>query len=183
VVRRSWLAFGAVVVISIGNVAVGGLEFRSTTGRAISVTLTIAQAPSTGVYAYSAVSILVPRDSIVEFTVLNFDPTTHRVDPRYCNVTGTGDGMMGMGMGLHRMSSQRVGALAAGSVSHTFTMVGGGYDLNVPLPPALSPSQPSIVEFTLRIEGPGMMIWTCEVSGMGSPTGMPGTMMGGFTSQ
>jgi len=183
-----WVVAGVATlafVAGMGFAAYGGLG-RSTGPATTPVVLTIFQDPSTGLYSYSMQSLRAAPGTIAEFTIRNFDPTPHGVDPSFASVRGTIGGAMqvqpGSPSGGNGMGSRSVTSMPWFGVSHTFTILAGGYDLNVPIPPALSPTAPSTVTFSLKVMGPGMVQWTCECPDGGSDGDLPGGMSGSFTS-
>jgi len=145
----------------------------------VRVDLTIRQDPTTGLFAFSPASIHVPAGAMVQVVVTNFDLAHHSVAPVFCNVTGTTGGMMEeMGGGMGSMMGQNLRGLSENSVSHTFTMESGGYDVNVPIPPAAASGSPSVTEFSFQSHGLSEASWSCEST---SGTG-PMPMMGSFES-
>lgn len=171
------------------------------------VRLSIVQT-SSGEYLYNTSSIHVPAHETVRITITNYDPGNHSADWRYCNVSGTIGGMMngsggwstgpwsmngsgGMGMGPWKNTgSGGMGPWAMDGrggpgftpvvVSHTFSVIGHGFGLNVPIPSARSASDPAMVSFTIDSLGPGMVDWTCEAHGMDIANGTVGGMMGSW---
>lgn len=177
---------GLVVLIASATLVVLALESSPTSANE-SVHLTIA-ANSAGVYDYSPSSVQVPAGSLVQFTVVNYDPMNHSASWHWCNVTGTVGGMMqgyggwmgpGMMGGRGMMGgSGALHSLSPSAVSHTFTLVGSGLNVNVPIPAARSPSEPATIVFSVQMPMAGTFTWTCEVLGMGATSAAPGGMQG-----
>jgi hypothetical protein len=148
------------------------------------VEFVIAKDPSTGLYAVSPNSTHVPANSIVNVMVVNYDPVNHTVPVGFCNVTGTLNGtmmwswmhggMMGSGYGPGPGMMRN---LTPAMVSHTFTIGGDGYGVNVPIPVAHSATDPSVVNFSFAVHGAGELPWMCEGA---SSAGTMGPMMGAF---
>ena len=140
------------------------------------VTLSIVRAPGSSTYGFSAATVTVPADTLVHFTIVNFDPSAHGTRAGMTGTMGTwmGREMMDPGNG----SWSNVSGLPTGEISHTFSVIGGGYDLNVLLPPAAAPGEPSIVQFWLPTHGAADLTWMCDADQMGAMMG--GGMSGHF---
>jgi len=181
-VRWSNTTIGLAIAAGVLVVVVGafGMLLATPTPAAtnsVQVDLTIAQDPVTGSYAFSPSVLHVPAGAMIELRITNYDPSIHSVDPVYCNVSGTSNGVMEeMGFGMGSMMGHMMRGLAAGAVSHTFTMMSNGWDLNVPIPPAVSAQTPSITEVSFQTHGPGAASWMCE----GTMNGAASPMMGTF---
>jgi hypothetical protein len=181
--RRTALAIGALVVVA-GALGAATVLVWPPAHPAATVSLTISEDPATGAYVLSPSSVQVPADSTVLFTIRNFDPFVHPVGTVYCNVTGTMDGYMtyglANGMGGMMGGGASVRSMPSNGVSHTFTVSGDGYQLNVPIPPAQSPTEPSVVTFTLATQFPGSTTWRCAAMGI-TGDGDSAWMVGPFT--
>ena len=71
-----------------------------------------------------------------------------------------------------------------GNISQTFTMMTGGYDLNVPIPPAASSQNPSVVVFSFETVGQGVTTWSSMTTMAGNHgIGSTGTVTGFFDTQ
>jgi hypothetical protein len=176
---RARLLVGIAVSVVLGLAGAAVYVVSSAPGARASIALSIVEDPATGTFGYSPEVVQIPRAEQVDITITNWDPMPHSVSGRYMNVSGTmaemmvhmGNGMMG------RLSGPMVGALPPDLVSHTFTMVAGGYDLNIPIPVAPNAGTPSVVSFTLLMDLPGTFSWSC----MAEETSAHGPMVGGLT--
>lgn len=182
--------FNLVAVVSVLAVlAVGALLLvappttpRSATGASASSAptayrnLSIVYDAATGGYDYSTRDLSVPAGVTVVFTITNYDPSTGTLPTAASAVvTGTRDGAL---LGAPGSGAVRVSSIAPGAVSHTFSMSNGFYHLNVPIPPALSVSHPSVVSFSVVFATPGTFDWGCVIL-CGTPmAGMPDQMFG-----
>jgi hypothetical protein len=173
------IAVGAVaLVVAAGTVVV--LTATSAPPVAVHLALTIEFNPTSWYLTFTPTSFQAPANSIIQFTITNYDPTTHGVVPAFCNVTGTVNASMAEVEQLGGSSVKLIlHALAADQVSHTFTMISGGYDLNVPIPAALSSQSPSVVVFSFQTLGSGVSTWTSEAV-VDGPHGSSGTVTGFF---
>ena len=175
---RSTIVVALVVAVAVGGaLLIAPLLQPVGGGSTTKLALVIAWNSSSGSYGYSPSSIQVPAGATVEMTITNFDPVSHSVAPEYCRVNGTLDGMMWYGMGPSMMGSigqHHAGSLPSNSVSHTFTVSGPGFHLNVPIPPAAGSSDPAVVSVTFHAPIAGTLSWTCEAMGPGEPGGMMG---------
>ena len=178
---RSWLVLlSAVAVVLLAAVAMVVLtpapNHPGTTAQKVQVAIV---AGASGEYTFTPPSLHALPEAGLQITSLNDDLQNHSTAWTYCNVTGTMDGMMdsgypgmmGGGMGMTLM-----GSLAANHVSHTFTIVGHGYNVNIPIPPAASNGQPSTTTFLIQMHGTDTLTWTCESETM--PGGLSPGMMG-----
>lgn len=186
--QQRW--FNLVGVVSVLAVlAVGALLLvappttpHSTAGAAASSVptayrnLSIVYNAATGGYDYSTRDLSVPAGVTVVFTITNFDPSTGTLPTAAASmVTGTRDGAT---LGAPGSGAAHVSSIAPGAVSHTFSMSNGFYHLNVPIPPALSAAQPSVVSFSVVFSTPGTFDWGCVIL-CGTPmAGMPDPMFG-----
>lgn len=180
--RRAWVAIltaAVVVVVGVGTY----WAYAATRAPASQQVELVIQRDASGSFAFSPTSIHAAAGSDLEVTVVNYDPTNHSAPWRYCNVSGTMDGMMdgyGGWMGGGMMGGHHMHGLNPSGVSHTFTMVGSGYNVNVPIPPARAANDPSVVTFWVHLGPAGVVGWTCEADGMlmaGVPGGMPMGML------
>ncbi|MGI0133092.1 MAG: hypothetical protein ACREDK_08430 [Thermoplasmata archaeon] len=180
----------AIIALAAGLVLATFLVGNALTPTSTASHLTIEIVKDTsGQYVYSPSSFHAPAGSTLEVTIVNYDPTNHSTSWAYCNVTGTMGDMMGGayggpggggmwggmwgGAGLH--------GLSPGMVSHTFTIHGNGFNVNVPVPAARSASAPAFVNFTMVLHGATTLAWNCEAFGMGPELGPGGGMAGEFT--
>ncbi|HYK93405.1 MAG TPA: hypothetical protein VEY07_05115 [Thermoplasmata archaeon] len=175
-----WWVLGIVVaaIAVAAAVAVAPMFQPVGNGGTQHVAVTIAWNSSSGGYSYYPSSIHVPAGSTVTLTITNFDPVNHTVASQFCRVNGTLDGTMWYGMGPSMMGSigmHRGVSLPVNGVSHTFTMSGAGFHLNVPIPPAVGSSDPAVVTVTFHAPLAGMLSWQCEAMGSAGSHGMMGS--------
>jgi len=135
----------------------GGLNGSPTVYR----NLTISYDPSYGDYVYTPTQLTVPADVVVVFTIVNYDPMAAALpSPSYAVVSGTMNGRMMVSYGTNETS---VGALPPTDVSHTFTMSGPYYQVNIPVPPAAPGGSPARVTFSMVFHFPGAYFpWGCD---------------------
>lgn len=138
--------------------------------------LSIVYNAAAGSYDYATRDLSVPVGVTVVFTITNFDPSTGTVPTSSASrVTGT---LAGATLGSATAGGAHVTAISPGAVSHTFSMSNGFYHLNVPIPPAAGPSQPSVVTFSVVFSTAGTFDWGCVIL-CGTPmSGMPDQMFG-----
>jgi hypothetical protein len=178
--HRMAIALGAVaVVIASGTGLV--LSVTSAPRSSISLTLTIEFNPSDWYVSISPNSFQAAGHSLVQFSIVKYDPTTHLVAANFCNVTGTvGDIMHETLQGTSSTGQATVFWVAPQSISHTFTMESNGYTINVPIPAASPSGAPSVVTFSFETLTTGVSTWASEAS-INGPHGTTGTV-GGFFS-
>jgi len=156
-----------VAVLAVASAGVGAYFLHATpTNQSIQVRLTISQ-DEFGLFIYNETSIRVPSNSLVEFMITNFDTNHHPAASGFANVTGTQSGTMTEAFGWTQegtLAGQSVSGIPPSTLSQTFTMIGNGYDLNVPIPSAVGPGQPSIVSFSIETYGHGETTWVCETA-------------------
>jgi hypothetical protein len=166
------------LVVAAGTVVV--LTATSAPPARVSLDLTIHYDPSTWYVTFSPSTFEAPAHTVIQFTITNYDPTSHDVAVSFCNVSGT----VGLTMGEQMQGSgatMTVGRLSPSDVSETFTMISDGYDLNIPIPPAASAHSPSVIIFSFETLGSGVTTWASEATN-GGPHGASGTMTGFFDS-
>ena len=173
---QSWfnrVALGLTVVVLIGFAAGLGLggAFPGTPGRtaptavtstsATQLYLTIAFNPGTGMDQYFPANFTVPAHQLVMITITNYDNGTNVVPSMASMVAGT----VGNVAYLNGMGPSQDGSftqLSPNGVVHTFSVLQSPYDLNVPIPPSPSLSQPSVVIFSAYFNQTGAFVWFCQ---------------------
>jgi hypothetical protein len=173
------IAVGAVaLVLAAGTIVI--LSATSAHPAPASLALTIEFNPATWYLTFTPSTFQAPANTVIQFTITNYDPTTRDVPTGLCNVTGTvGGSMVEIFPGSGPSSKTTVLGLSPSDVSHTFTMLSDGYSLNIPIPPALASDEPSVVQFSLETVGPGVAMWSMEASVSGPHSGS-GTLTGFF---
>ena len=177
--HRGWPSWGVLAIgLALAFVGLAWFEASSprTPARAEQARLTIALG-SSGAYEYTSPALTVPAHSVLTITIVNYDPLNHTTMARYCNVSGAMDAMMDrMGPGMMGSSGQEYRGLPMGGVSHTFTVTGPGFSVNVPVPAARSATDPSVISFTFQVGDPGSYAWQCESGEMGAMMANAGTL-------
>jgi len=158
------VAVGGVLVLGAGLFWAGGTAPAPAGARVagdptIDRALSIAYNATTQQYDYSSTSLVVPANTYVTVTITNFDPGTAMLAVPWDNhVIGTVGGSEQVASGS---APTTVSALSVADISHTFTMFGAFYNLSVPIPPAVSADQPTVVTFTVEFSTPGIYDWGC----------------------
>jgi hypothetical protein len=131
----------------------------STAGPSTILSLTIAYNPSLGAASFSSSTISLAAHTRVMVTITNYDTSVGSVRVPWDNqVVGTtaGSEMVGYGNGAVAVTS-----LPSNGISHTFTVHDAYYNISIPIPPAQSPSVPSIVTFELTLNWAETTSWAC----------------------
>lgn len=179
------LAVGIALVLGvIGGAALGVLVRAPVAGPATGGTdylfLTIGFDFATGLDRYLPANFTVPTHTLVVVTITNFDNASNPVPSAAGAVRGTVGNVMVM-----RSADQAVGmtmnVVPASQVAHTFTMDGGAYTVNVPVPAAASRATPMIVTFHAYFNVTGAFDWHCQAPCDPSSMNTPGFMRGSVT--
>lgn len=139
----------------------------ATAGPTAYLNLTIGYNPTTGADDFSASNLVVPSHTRVVVTITNQDPVASRLLVPWDNqVIGTYGGNELVSTGN---ASYWVDAVAASNIGHTFTIHDALYNISVPIPPAASLGDPTVVSFTLFLNWQETTNWGCvaECSGPG----------------
>lgn len=165
---RTGIALGIVLVMILSASAIGlvGSAAAQPVGTAVAppriayVNLTISS--SSGMhYVYVPNVASVPVGTTVLFRIANYDP---RVGPLLVPTAGLVTGTIGgKELLIYGHVQAYVGQVPAGMVSHTFTFLGPGVRLNVPIPPAMNPLAPTVVVFSVVFPAPSQLPWTSNV--------------------
>ncbi len=127
----------------------------------------------------SSGNILLPANSLIDVTVINYDNGTATVPSQYADVTGTvNDQVTIVNNTLINSTFQNNGIAIRGAwtttsvndtdIAHTFTVA--GLNLNVPVLPQ------SVEQFSFHTEGQNTYTWQCEASCGSGPAGWAGAM-------
>ncbi len=141
--------------------------------------LTVAFNPGSGHDEYFPANFTVPAHVLVVVTITNYDNATNPVPSADGVVTGTlGDTETILNVSF---PNGLVESTVNGTdISHTFTVATGGYQLNIPVPPAASLSVPTTVTFETYFNITGSFVWhclaPCDMWSMMTPGYMMGTM-------
>ena len=143
------------------------------------VRLVIAFDPTTGDYGFLAPRVSIPVGSVLELTIVNYDPTNHTVAEPYRALYGTVGGIALTEGGSLPLSDWN--SLPPDQIAHTFTFAAGLYSVNVPIPVASGPGHPSTITFTLRALWTVHTSWTCEAEDPSADPTTPDAMSGSFS--
>ena len=130
-----------------------------------------------GNMAYSPTNITVHADALVTIIITNYDTQIHSAPPLAQQVSGTAGGVAYYQFSLNA-HAQSLGQLASSDISHTFSVDYGSTWLNVPVPPAASPTNPSVTTFTTSFSSIGTYTWYCDAMCGSLPMTPPGEMAG-----
>ncbi len=149
-------------------------------GPAAYLNLTLTYNPATGNCAFLPGNVSVPAGQEVQVTITNYDPLTSHLYLGWQNqVVGALGGTMTVQKGLSG-GKTTVSGVDALDIGHTFSILNPVYNLSVPIPPAVSPSSPTIVTFLADFPTSGTYQWgcmcDCNDSSMGTPEAMYGTL-------
>lgn len=104
-------------------------------------------------------TLRVPVDTPIEFTIYNFDTAQVGAPMANAAVAGTFTGPVDLS-GADAPDGPASG-LAPRAVSHTFTSDSGPYLFNVPIPAAVRGGLPALATFTLIFNETGHFTWFC----------------------
>lgn len=139
--------------------------------------LSIAYDPYTGLDQYFPANFSVPVNVPVIITITNYDNGTNLVPAAFDAVQGTVGGTETVTTAA--ASNVPVTSVPADQVAHTFTLITGPYDLNVPIP-AAQDTTPTVVSFTVVFTSTGQFVWhcmaPCDDAAMATPGFMTGTV-------
>ena len=120
----------------------------------------------------------MPANVLVVITVTNYDNGTNTVAPAYAKVSGTIGGTETVTNATG--SSDSVTSVAPDQVAHTFTLIQGPYNLNIPIPAAQG-TTPTTVTFSVMFTTAGQFTWHCMAPCDGHSMSTPGYMTGTVT--
>ncbi len=140
--------------------------------------LTIGFDPYTGLDQYFPANFTVPANVPVTITITNYDNGTNVVPAAFSQVLGTVGGTETLTNAT--LSGVAVSAVPVADIAHTFTLISGPYDLNVPVPSAVGTS-PTVVTFTVVFTSAGQYVWHCMAPCDDAAMNTPGFMMGTVT--
>ncbi len=132
-----------------------------------------------GIDSVLPLNLTVPAGTWITFYLSNYDTVAVGAPVSDAGLQGAFLGhveLLGAGAG----GATPYSGLAPSAVSHTFTMLSGPYDFNVPLPAAASVDAPATVVFTLAFDTTGTFAWYCAAfcddGGLGGSGPMGGTV-------
>lgn len=166
---------------AVAGVMTAPLTASGTSGSTVDyVNLTVGFDFATGLDRYFPANFTVPAHATVVITITNFDNGTNVVPASMASVQGTVGGTETI-----RTTSDPQGTVVTSlpptGIAHTFTLMGGGYALNVVIPPAKSASEPVSVTFTAVFNTAGVFQWHCMAPCDDAAMLTPGFMTGFVT--
>jgi hypothetical protein len=178
-VHFALLVFVVAVVVSVAGIAYEVAEKSPTIAVTESLRLAITGIGTPGQFSISPIWMAGPAGSILTLTIINNDPVNHSPPANFSYVRGTaGGGIVWTEGGSD--PSQEAGGIPMDAISHTFTMIGGGYNLNVPIPIAANSNSPSSITFSIQLLSADQLTWECVTWLHGNPspyqTPMTGTL-------
>ncbi len=171
-----------VIVLALGVLAggiLGHAVFPTTAKTSVTdhIYLSVAYNPFTGLDEYFPANFTVPADTPVVFTITNYDNGTNLIANEYSQVRGTVGGTETVTNAS--VANAVLQSLPVDQVAHTFTLMSGAYDVNVPIP-AAQDQTPTVVTFTLVFSQAGQFMWNCmapcDDAAMTTPGFMTGTI-------
>ena len=160
------VAGGALVYLAFGSPAPTPQSPASSTSEPTPyLNLTIAYNQSIGDYVYVNSVVAVASHTLVIVKITNYDPSLGSLYQSWDDkVIGTVGGTEQVNSGA---GPSTVSSLASNGVSHTFTVLDNFYNVSIPIPPAHSPSVPSVVSFELSMNQAEVSTWGCMCNCMG----------------
>ena len=127
--------------------------------------------------AFSPTNFTVHAGALVTVIITNYDNESHPTPPLAQMVSGTigGTASYQFSLASRGVSLTQLGAT---DISHTFSMDFGSWWINVPIPPASTSSNPSVVSFTMSLSTVGTYAWYCDAMCGDLPMTPPGLMAG-----
>ena len=140
----------------------------------------------------SSADIILPGNTLIETTIINYDDGNASVPAIYDNVTGTVGNQISVvnntlvnssqsSNGINIQGEWTTSTVPGADIAHTFTV--SGINLNVPVVVS------SIVHFSFQTGGSGTYTWQCYAACGSGPNGWsqamttPGWMTGTLTVQ
>lgn len=176
-----WFGFAMMYDVGVGNPSAPAATTPSTNPSSsgpVSMYLTIVTTPG-GMDQYLPANFSVPANTQINFQVMNYDNGVNNVSSSISQVIGTLDGTETVSGGVPGAPTGALSSLPAGDISHTFSILKGQV-LNVVMPPALGPNQPTVITFSVVFTTPGSYTWLCQapcdINSMAAPGFMSGTI-------
>ncbi len=174
----------ALILGLVGGAALGVLVRPPVPGPATTGTeylfLTIGFDFATGLDRYLPANVTVPTHTLVVVTITNYDNVSNPVPSASAVVQGTVGGVMVM-QSSPGAAGMPMTTVPANQVAHTFTMDGGTYSLNVPIPAASRVQVPMTVTFRAYFNVTGTFEWHCMAPCDSSSMATAGYMRGTVT--
>ena len=132
-----------------------------------------------GVDAEVSTPLAFAAGSLVEFTLVNYDPAAVGAPMSAAAVQGTFASPVRVAAPASA-PPEPLTALPPATVSHTFTLASGPYSLNIPIPPAATDGSPIVVSFAVYFNATGSFEWFCQAycddGGLGGTADMGGPL-------
>jgi hypothetical protein len=142
------------------------------------VYLSVAYNPYTGLDEYFPANFTVPANVPVIITITNYDNGTNTVPTDFAVVRGTVGGTETV---TDATAADRIlTSVPATEVTHTFTVMSGDLNVNVPIPAAQG-TTPTVVTFTVQFSQTGLINWHCMAPCDNQAMSTPGFMTGTIT--
>lgn len=170
-------------VLVLGVFAGGILSHLATPAAGASTTsqqlyLTIAFSPYTGLDEYFPANFTVAANVPVTITITNYDNGTNAVPASLSQVLGTVGGTETVTNAT--ASGVALSSVPVSEIAHTFTLITGPYNINVPVPSAQG-TTPTVVTFTVVFTSAGQFDWHCMAPCDGHSMTTAGYMTGTVT--
>lgn len=185
--ERTTTQGGSVVAVGVLFLLIGliGGAMMARTGSSPAATpgtarvyLSVAYNPYTGLDEYFPANFTVPANVPVIITITNYDNGTNTVPADYATVRGTVGGTETVTDAT--AADKTVTSVPTTEVAHTFTIMSGGMNVNVPIPAAQG-TTPTVVTFSLQFSLAGLINWHCMAPCDGRAMSTPGFMTGTIT--
>ncbi len=144
------------------------------------VNLTIGFDFASGLDRYFPANFTVDAHAVVVITITNFDHGVNPVPAQLSSVKGTVGGTETI-RDAANPTGTAVTSVPDNETAHTFTLLTGPYDVNVPIPAAKSASDPVSVTFSVVFDTPGVFQWHCMAPCDDVAMTTPGYMTGFVT--
>ncbi len=182
-VRSSSIVMIGAVVLVLG-VLVGGILGHFSAPQVVSKSgaehlyLAVAYDPYSLLDKYFPANFSVPANVPVTITITNYDNGTNTIPAGFDQVQGTIGGTESVTNAT--ASDVDVASVPADHVTHTFTIVSPGGNINVPIP-AAQDTTPTVVTFTVVFPTAGPYQWHCMAYCDDPAMKTPGYMTGFIT--
>ncbi|MDE1819738.1 MAG: hypothetical protein KGJ23_01960 [Euryarchaeota archaeon] len=175
-----WFAFAAFYGVGVGNPASQGVPSGGNAPSGpVHMYLAVVTTPG-GMDQYLPANFSLPVNTEIDFTIQNYDNGINNLSASISTVSGTSDGTEHVSGGALGAPTGVVSSLPVGDTSHTFSILGGPQHLNVVMPPAMGPNQPTVVTFSVTFTSAGTYTWVClapcDPNSMQAPGFMSGTI-------
>jgi hypothetical protein len=173
------LVFGGVAVVISAAPAPATSPSNGTPGVDY-LYLTISFNPVNGLDQYFPANFSVPAHQLVVVTITSYDNGTNAPPASATTVQGVVGGAASL-QSPAGAAPQSYTQLPLTGISHTFSIMQSPYNVNVPIPPSISLSQPIVVSFSLYFNTTGIFTWLCQAPCDPNSMTTPGFMTGALT--